>query len=203
MKRTPPRQNQCLVLFVTRAWSTSKHTQLSEDRLEERETLNEMRASCVRALKREYGALFIGGFVPSEHATTHYSDLLLDDPQWSHRGHYFMHLRSTPICVSTHGLRSSVPWKIAEYVLFHRAIVSQPLCSEIPGDFAADSNYLRFTTADQCVEGCERLRTDDNLRERQMHANEQYAYKYLHPDVIVRNALSGALAMDDQARRER
>jgi hypothetical protein len=103
-------------------------------------------------------------------------------------------LREFPICVATVGLNGSNGWKLAEYVAASKAILSEPLVYEVPGEFTHEKNYLQFQTPDELVETAVKLIEDAELRSSMMHANRQYFREYVRPDAMVRNSLKIALA---------
>jgi hypothetical protein len=82
-------------------------------------------------------------------------------------------------------LFNSIGWKLAEYVAFSKAIVSEPLYFEVPGDFKKDKNYLEFTNAGQCVEQTLLLLNDQQKRAEIMENNNRYYNEYLSPDKLI------------------
>jgi hypothetical protein len=95
--------------------------------------------------------------------------------------------------VATTGLHGSTGWKLAEYVAFAKAIVSERLVYEVPGAFAPGRNYIEFTSPEECLNGAVRLIEDGALRQQLMQNNAAYYRDYLRPDALVRNALQTAL----------
>lgn len=186
----PNLEQEPKVLFMVRAWNpaamTSKHKQ------EEYHEVNEMRSRCLRSLKREFGNAFFGGFY-GDYAQEHYPDLLLDQPKLSKQGQYMKQLRQFPICVATTGLHGSIGWKMAEYVAQSKAIVTETLNYQIPGDFANERNYLEFQTPEQCVEVTARLFQDAGVRSRLMMNNYRYYQAYSKPEALVFNTLGVAI----------
>lgn len=95
--------------------------------------------------------------------------------------------------MATTGLHGSIGWKLAEYVAFSKAIVSEQLIYDVPGPFAAGRNYIEFTSPEECLNGALRLIEDMALRKQVMQSNADYYRDYLRPDALVRNALKTAL----------
>lgn len=179
------------VLFMARAWNPS----ISPD-AEIRgqiESINEMRADCVRRLKKEFKSRFFGGLAHDEYAREKFPDCLLPDGSLARQRIYLQTLREFPVCVATTGLLGSIGWKLAEYVAFSKAIVSEPLNYTIPGDFQKEKNYLEFDSSEQCVASVARLFDDSELRNQMMQNNDRYYNAYLKPDTLVLNTLSIAL----------
>ncbi|MGG6266736.1 hypothetical protein ACQ4M3_10295 [Leptolyngbya sp. AN03gr2] len=178
------------VLFMVRAWDPAAMS--TREKQEEYHHINEMRSRCLQSLKREFGSAFFGGFY-GDYAREHYPDLLLDQPKLSKQGQYMKQLRQFPICVATTGLHRSIGWKMAEYVAQSKAIVSETLNYQLPGNFANEKNYLEFQTPEQCAEVTVRLFQDAGLRSRMMMNNYRYYQAYSKPEALVLNSLAVAL----------
>jgi hypothetical protein len=188
------------VLFMTRAWDPFDHEDRSDDKAKERILLNETRANCLEALKREFGEDFLGGFARTEYAVRNYKELLLPDDEISQKENYVRLLRTYPICVSTKGLHRSIGWNMGEYVAFSKAIVSERLSYEIPGEFSEGQNYLGFKTTEGCVNATRALFEDAGLRAHIMRNNCKYYNQYIEPKISIRRTLSIAESRQ-QARR--
>jgi hypothetical protein len=182
------------ILFMARAWDPENDPGRSKEKVEERAQINEIRASCVRLLRREFGAAFFGGFARSDYATKHYKDVLLPEKGVASRGKYLDRLRSYPICIATTGLHGSIGWKLAEYVSFAKAIVSEKLCYEVPGGFRSGLNFLEFSSPDDCVEKSLELHANKDLRVQMMLRNAAYYHSELRPDLLVLKTILRALS---------
>ncbi len=184
------------VIFMARVWNEN-HLAADFDR-DAIFKINQMRAECVRSLRREFGKRFYGGFAHDEHARANFSDCLLSDPALAHHRNYLKHLRGFSVCVATTGLLGSIGWKMAEYAAFSKAIVCEPLNYVAPGDFAANKNYLEFKTPADCVAAVARLFDDHELRVEMMMNNYRYYQAYLKPDALVLRTLAIALGAVSQ-----
>jgi hypothetical protein len=180
------------VLFLAAAYDPYDQSDRAQEKIEERIAINEHRARCIGLLRKELGSHFLGGLSPTPFAVAHYPGLLVERER-SIQLNYLRTLREFPICVATTGLHGSTGWKLAEYVAFSKAIVSERLRYAIPGDFAPGGNYLEFDSPEECVERCVKLMTDPALRCALMHNNASYYRAYLRPDSLVWNALAAAL----------
>ncbi len=169
------------VLFMTRAWDPFDHVDRSDEKTKERIRVNETRARCLEALRQEFGDDFLGGFERTDYAVRNYRELLLNDDEISRKENYVKLLGACPICVSTRGLHQSIGWKMGEYVAFSKAIVSERLSYEIPGDFNEGQNFLGFDTAEECVDAARRLFADEGLRAKIMINNNKYYCEYVEP----------------------
>ena len=153
------------------------------------------RSQCIRLLRRELGTRFIGGFNHNEYTVKHYGDCLVSDPTATDKKNYIRTLKSNPVCVATTGLHGSIGSKFAEYIACARAIVTERLVYEVPGELRAGLNYLEFSDAAQCVEQALRLVGDHALRNDMMTANSLYYRSYVRPDALMLNSLLTVLSM--------
>lgn len=176
------------VIFFTRLWDPGRTN--NQDLIQEREFMNTMRVNLIRTLKKNYGESFIGGLEATEFAGKYFSDIVVPD-SLTNKKNYLRLLRKSSIGISTAGLLKSNGWKIAEYIAGAKAIVSEKLYYEVPGDFLPEKNYLQFTSVEECINQIERLR-DPEFRFRLMEQNFVYYHRYLRPDMLIWNTLKVA-----------
>ncbi|HXM36052.1 MAG TPA: hypothetical protein VN920_12745 [Pyrinomonadaceae bacterium] len=182
------------VLFITRAWDPADNPDRSDEKMAERIQINETRARCVELLRQEFGDFFLGGFLHTDYAVRNYGQALLQDNGISPKANYTGLLKRYPVCVATTGLHESIAWKMGEYVAFARAIVSERLNFQLPGDFTAGENYLEFDEPKQCVAAVHKLLSDAGLRYGMMKRNYKYYLTYLRPDALIRRTLDIGLS---------
>lgn len=197
MQASPDLNTDPRVLFLVAAYDPYNDPARSPDKVEERIQLNDGRARCISALRAALGDRFMGGFSPSPFARARYPGLLAPPDETCQRNYLAM-LKSYPICVATTGLHGSTGWKLAEYVAFAKAILSEALVYTVPGPFQRDRHYLEFSSPEECVAGALRLLEDADLRHALMRNNAAYYDSYLRPDALVRNAL--VVAMEGKPR---
>lgn len=183
------------VLFMCRTWPSDNPYDSAAMRAD-LEALNEMRAACIRAARAELGDRFYGGFAIDAFTQREYGDCLLPDHRASDRHAFLARVRESAVCVATTGLNGSIGWKMAEYVAASRAIVSEPLCYQVPGDFAAGRNFLEFTSSESFITSVERLLRNDSLRADMMRANLEYYRRWVRPDAQVLRTLERVLGED-------
>jgi hypothetical protein len=179
------------VLLLTQTWDPDEAGQ-DVAKQEERRRMNQLRAECIRKLRREHGKLFTGGFSPSQHAIEHFPDCVVDDPRLTRKRAYIQLVHQSHICVTTLGLHESNGWRLGEYVAAARAIVTEGLRHRAPGNFEAGENYLEFTTADECVAATVALSEAPAKRLAMMRRNFGYYHAYLRPDSLIWNTLQAA-----------
>jgi Glycosyl transferases group 1 len=180
------------VLFLVAAYDPYDDPMRTQDKIDDRISINETRARCIRLLREALGPRFTGGFGNSAFTQQHYSDLVWAEPVAQQN--YLRTLSAFPICVATTGLHGSTGWKFAEYVAFSKAILSEPLVYEVTGNFRSGKHYLEFASPEECVHAAIRLIEEPELRRQMMRDNATYYREYLRPDALVKNALMRALA---------
>jgi len=182
------------ILFLSKVWDPFK-SNLSIEKREERLSINQMRSECIRKLRKEFGSSFIGGLEANKLAMESFSDCVVENTELTRKDRYLRLMQSSDICISTVGLQDSNPAKLAEYIAASRAIVTEPLRHQVPGDFSPPHNCLFFRNADECVHQVRELFNDTEKRKEMMRRNHAYYRNYLRPDVLVMNALREGLKL--------
>ncbi|HEY0356928.1 MAG TPA: glycosyltransferase [Mycobacteriales bacterium] len=184
------------VLFAARAWDPGGEPgeHLGDRALarDDREPLNELRATCVRRLRREFGGAFTGGLAPTPYARAAFPDCVAPRSVTA-RPAFLALVRQADVCVATRGLFGSNGFKLGEYVAAAKAVVSEPLQYAVPGDFRPGRNYLGFADADECVEQVAALVADPGRAYAMKTANYRYYHEYVRPDRMVLKTLMVAL----------
>ena len=182
------------VLFLARLWDPYDSATRSESFVQDRISLNESRIDCIRQLKRNFGARFFGGIIDTPFARKMCPELLVSDRSITSQSGYIRLMQSFPVCISTAGLYRSNGYKLAEYIAFSKAIVSEPVHYKTPGNFQANHNYLEFTSAAECINQVGVLFDDKSKRYDMMVKNWEYYETYMAPDTLIRNTLELALS---------
>lgn len=175
------------VLFMARAWDVENIPDQSQKLIVKE--INETRAEAIRLLRQQFGDNFYGGLLQDKFSRTHFKDVLLPDELSSNKRNYLKMMKDFSICVATRGLNNSNGWKLAEYVAFSKAIVTESLYYQVPGDFEEGKNYLEFTSPDELSNAVSLLFEATNLRNSMMDNNYKYYQKFLRPDALVLNTL--------------
>ncbi len=191
MERPPEPTAEPRVLFLAAAYDPYDDPGRTPDKIDDRISINETRARCIRLLKDALGERFTGGFAGSAFVRKRYPDLIASDSVTT-QASYIATMRSHPICVATTGLHGSIGWKLGEYVAFSKAIITEKLLYSVPGDFGPNRNYLEFATPEDCAGAAVRLVEDKDLRERLMLSNASYYRAFVRPEALVANALARA-----------
>lgn len=179
------------ILFLTRTWSPYMNGVEDPELVE----INETRANCIRALRKEFGNDFQGGFSDTEYTRKYYKDCIFENTKLTRKNAYLNYIKQFPICIATTGLHGSIGWKLGEYVAMSKAIVTEKLQYDVPGNFKSGKNYLEFNTVDECIEQTLALHQNDAKRFEMMNENTSYYYKYLKPDALVLNSILQAMSL--------
>jgi hypothetical protein len=184
------------IIFYTRAWQPANVG--NPALIEERHYINKTRAACIRWLRQEFGEAFYGGFEPGVYAQEHFPDCVVTDARQTRKKRYLETLRAASIGIATVGLQGSNGWKLAEYVAGAKAILSEKLVNEVPGNFLPGQNYLEFTTPEECVTAAHKLMSDPVLLYQMQCRNYAYYQINLRPDILIWNTLQTALLNTQQ-----
>ncbi|MCG8769884.1 hypothetical protein [Tenacibaculum finnmarkense] len=182
----PVRHKTNKILFLTRLWDPNEVS--LEHLKQERELINKNRINFIKSCKAEFGDNFIGGIQYDNFSKKNGKDLLMPSSMTNKRN-FMQTVKESNICISTKGLHDSIGWKFAEYVAASRAIITEPLSYELPGDFNNNENYSTFKSTNDLMTNISELLGDNNKMENMMYNNYEYYNNYLRSDKLVLNAL--------------
>lgn len=187
----PKLNNKPKILFFARLWDPNgmELSKLPKEKIEERIEINKVRVECIKACQKEFGKYFNGGITPSKYSNENYKDIVVNNKKITNRDGYLNLMKESDICIATTGLHDSIGWKFGEYVAASKAIVSEKLHYELPGDFKKGKNYLEFNNVDKCINSIYELIQDKNKRYNMMKNNHIYYMNYVKPDKLVFNSL--------------
>jgi hypothetical protein len=174
------------VLGLTRLWNPGD---VSLEHLKiEREIINKNRIDWIEACQKEFGRYFVGGLIKDDFSMQRSKELVMPF-SLTKREVFLNAIREHNICIATTGLHDSLGWRFGEYVAASRAIISEPLRSELPGKFENEKNYLIFNNEEELLNKIHFLRTNKDALFEMMNNNFQYYSNYLRPDRLVLNTL--------------
>jgi hypothetical protein len=187
------------ILFMARLWdaNASDKWNISSEKREERLYINEFRAECIRLCRKEFGERFFGGVSKSDFSCKNYPDIVIEAKDVTKRNVYLSKVKESSICIATMGLHKSTGWKLAEYVAASKAIVTEELHYEVPGNFKEHDNFLVFHTPDECIDQIDKLVNNDDLRFNIMLNNYRYYHQYVRADRLILNSLFTVLHYDN------
>ena len=151
--------------------------------------LNRNRIECIRVCKKYYGNQFIGGIQTDDYSVKLCRSDLLIPNYMTKRENFLNEVKKSSICITTTGLFDSIGWKFAEYIAASRAIVTEPLCYELPGNISKNRNFLEFKNPTELIKSINILLNDSLLLKNMMEANYDYYKKYVQPDKLIYNTL--------------
>jgi hypothetical protein len=172
------------VVFQTRVWEPQE---VSPD---DADAVNEERVGLVRALRKAFGTRFHGGVWPTPFAQSRYPDALATCG--TRRSVYLPMSQRCLVGVYTRGLHYSTAFKLSEYLAASQCIVASGLRNETPRPLRDGTNYLAFTTSEECVERCTRFFEDGPLAAHVRRENQQYYAEEVDPPAQVLNCLDRA-----------
>lgn len=173
------------VMFQCRLWEPAG---MAEKNRDDANRVNQSRIALIRALKTELGESFWGGLQNTAYARELAPDLITSLP--SVRREYLARVRDASIVISSVGLLQSNGWKLGEYVALGKCILSEPIATRLPGNFAAGKNYLAYDSAEHCLALVKKLLADEALITRIESDNRDYAQQYLAPEKLVENIIN-------------
>lgn len=193
LRAAPEPGTDPVALFMTRLWDPELYENYCLSDARDLQSMNELRVACIRALRRELGPRFEGGVQRTPFSVREYPDVALESVAAGSRRQFIEAVRRHPVCVTTAGPHRSNGFKFAEYVAMSRAIVAEPVATEIPGRFAEPRNYLTFGSPLACVDQVVRLLEDATLREAQMQANARYFEAWMEPERLARKLVDAIM----------
>jgi hypothetical protein len=175
------------ILFLTRLWDPNAI--LCERSKMENHVINTSRINCINACKKQFGERFLGGLQKSKFSQSRAKELIISNSITSRRS--FVNLiKNHDICITTTGLHDSIGSKFGEYVAASRAIISEPIKFELPGEFEDKKNYYIYNDEHELIDRIESLIRSKEKLQKMMWNNFSYYNNYLRPDLLVLNTLS-------------
>lgn len=174
------------IIYYTRLWNPDNHP--DEDEKERRSLQNEFRIKACRIVKKEFKNASVGLYGDSL-SNKMAPDLVLS-PNESDKKSYLKKLSVYNIGIADDGLKNTPGWKIGEYALYGKAIISTPLnvCIE---NFEEHVNYEKLSSRSSyeeipgkiefLLEGKKYLEMGKN--------NFEWSRKYLHPENYLNRIL--------------
>lgn len=187
--------NEVKILFSARLWDPGlAKTKESET---QRETINSFRIEIVKKLKEMYKDRFLGGIFEDEYSRTVLNKEYLLPFEFTNRDNYISLMKRSTICIATTGLHNSIGWKFGEYVAASRAIITEKLHYEVPGDFKLNKNYLEFNSASQLIKIIDDLLENKDALRKMMFSNFEYYNLNLRPDIMIFNTINNIFRLNN------
>jgi hypothetical protein len=179
--------NNGKVIFYTRLWNPDNH--IDTDEKERRKLQNEFRIESCRIIKKNFENVSVGLF-PDSLSSKLAPDLLLDVKNTSLK-RYFGIIRQSDIGIADDGLKDTPGWKIGEYLLFGKAVITTPLNTTIE-NFQEHTNYEKLSGRSAYIELPEKIEylLKDKKYLEMGNNNLQWSENYLHPKNYIKRILS-------------
>lgn len=175
------------ILYYTRLWDPGRNNDSEEK--ERRLLMNSFRINAVRIIKKYYPNSNVGLY-PCPLANKIAPELVLN-LKATNKKNYLDVLKHSDICIADDGLKDSLGWKIGEYALFGKSIISTPINIKIP-NFVSGKNYLELPTRNSfeyISENIEVLLKDKEYMIMGLN-NYLYAKENIYPDRYFENILN-------------
>ncbi|MGC4041486.1 MAG: hypothetical protein QM710_12070 [Flavobacterium sp.] len=166
------------VIFHSRLWDPDR-TSL-EDEKERRRLQNDFRINACRIIRKNFKNSSVGLF-PDELSIKLAPDVLLNKKQTGKRS-YFEKMLNSNIGVADDGLKDTPGWKIGEYVLSGKAVISTPLNIAVD-EFYDGKNFMQLSHRSAYEELPEKI---DALLQGKRYLemgeeNLKWSREYIHP----------------------
>lgn len=184
--------NNGRVIFMTRLWSPYQNHGPDENR--RRMMQNEFRVGACKIIKAHFPNSKVG-LLPDAFSASVPGAILLEQKEVAKRA-YLRELMRADICIADDGLKDTPGWKIGEYTLFKKAIISTPIPTVV-SNFKPGVHYLSATSRaayDEIPDMINTLLKDKFYMEMKAN-NAQWSAAHLDPERYVENILRQADAL--------
>ncbi len=179
--------NNGKIIFFTRLWNPDNHIDIDEK--ERRRLQNEFRIESCRTIKKNFENSSVGLF-PDVLSSKLAPDLLLDVKKTSIKK-YFGTLKKCDIGIADDGLKDTPGWKIGEYLLFGKAVITTPL-NVVIENFEEHKNYEILSSRSSYLELPGKI--EYLLHEKKYlemgNNNLKWSDEYLHPKNYINRILA-------------
>jgi len=179
--------NDGRIIFLTRLWNPNKtdNTEEKERRIKQ----NEYRINACRTISKNFKNS-ITGLYPDEYSSIIAKDILIDLSTTTKKN-YLSELKKADIGIADDGLFDTPGWKIGEYIMSNKAIITTPINVHIH-DFKEDINYLKTRDRND-YESLPAL-IDNLITDRKYMVmkknNKKWYNQYLEPEAFIKNIFS-------------
>lgn len=175
------------VIFHTRLWNPDNHP--DSDEKERRKLQNEFRINACRIIKKKFSNSSVGLF--SDDLSKKLAPDLLLNSKDSKKNNYLNLLSNHNIGIADDGLKDTPGWKIGEYLLFGKAVITTPLNISLE-NFELHTNYEKLTSRSSYLELPDKI--ESLLKEKRYLEmginNMKWSDEYLHPKNYIKRILS-------------
>lgn len=175
---TKIQDNGGAIVYYTRLWNPDRTPDADEK--ERRIIQNEFRINACRIIKDNFKNSSVGLF-PDDFSRSLAPDILLDLRQ-TDKKNYFKKLNNCNIGIADDGLKNTPGWKIGEYLLSGKAVISTPL-NVCVDNFNDGEHYLELQSRSSYQELPDKI--EMLLKEKKYlemaENNLKWSREYIHP----------------------
>ena len=178
--------NEGRIIFMTRLWDPDRNS--NELEKERRRLQNDFRINACRIISKKFKNSVVGVY-PDYFAKRVARDVLLDFKQ-TKKSNYLKILKESDICIADDGLKDTPGWKIGEYVMLNKAIISTPI-NTVVEKFYPNNNYTSLKNRldyKSLPDQVNKLLKNKSYLDM-MESNKNWSSLYLHPQAYVQNIL--------------
>ena len=181
------KDNEGKIIFYTRLWNPNNNIDPNEK--ERRRLQNEFRINACRIIKKNFSNSSVGLF--SDDLSKKLAPDLLLNSKDSKKNNYLNLLSNHNIGIADDGLKDTPGWKIGEYLLFGKAVITTPLNISLE-NFELHTNYEKLTSRSSYLELPDKI--ESLLKEKRYLEmginNMKWSDEYLHPKNYIKRILS-------------
>ena len=167
------------ILFQTRCFNSNTDPDVL--------AIHQQRYDIIKLLRKQFPALFKGGFIASKMAELKYADAITNIP--SDPVSYLKAVKESSIVIYTRGLKNSPAWKMAEYCSQGKIIIAERLTAELPEDLVDGKHLLYFDNYDELLYKINLVLENAILRDTLSKNARAYYLNTIHPKQNMRRIL--------------
>lgn len=175
---------QCV--FYTRLWNPNTTSDPLEK--ERRILQNDFRINACRVINKNFKKS-IAGLFPDVYSIENASDVVLDMKSYK-KSNYLKKVKEFSIGIADDGLKDTPGWKIGEYLLYGKAVISTPISIQT-NNFEKNMNFLELSNRSaykELPDAISDLQKNDRFLEMGQ-TNLNWSDTYLHPKNYINRIL--------------
>lgn len=187
LEALPSLSKQPKILFITGLWDPAEFADPAVQA--EVAQITQNRLDALKVIKSHFAHCSTFGVNGNRDFTRQFaSDMILAE-KMTDRPYFIKVMKQHDICITTSGLHGSIGGRFGEYIAASRAIISEPLHYNLPGNFADGKNFLSFSDESSLVSSINHLLENHEARYTMMVENRRYYENSLRPDKLILNTL--------------
>jgi len=111
---------------------------------------------------------------------------------------YLQKTKKSALVFNTPSVSLCLGWKLSEYLMLGKAIISTNISNAMPGDFRPNEHYLLVNSEKEIEEATRLIRDDDALRNKLEHNARQFFEEYLSPAKMIERIVQFAINQESK-----